>query len=333
MSSGSPASGRDVVPVLASALTNLHPGAGRSPGVVDLPVVRDPFGVFYIPGSAFKGALKTSLALKKNCVNGDSINCNGGDNCRMLCCLLGGETGESTEAPSMLSIGDLYPLLVPVPSLTHGFLYVTSPMLVARAQEIVNVAGRGGGGLLGSLVGWLEKGVEKLGDGIGYVLLGAGGDGKEKVALTLTLVEAEKVPGDGVPREELGRLGSIYGKHPLAGHTVVVPDRYLVLLIERSLVRMTRVRLDRSRKTVARGFLWTEEYIPQFTLFAGYIANTGFRGKYCSSNIEDPIGKLLELAETNGGNVFPLVVGGKEAVGKGLVKILVDTGSGSEGGR
>ena len=118
-----PGSGPSLVPVLAAALTHIHVGAGRSPGVVDLPVVRDPLGVFYIPGSSLKGSLKSTIALAKGCIKEDKVACSDKNMsidqrvlCEKLCCLLGGEVGD-LDASSRLSIGDLYPLLIPVPSL------------------------------------------------------------------------------------------------------------------------------------------------------------------------------------------------------------------------
>src|SRR5689334_19752419 len=46
-----------------TALTALRIGAGRATGVkgTDLPVVRDAIGLPYIPGSSFKGSLRSSV--------------------------------------------------------------------------------------------------------------------------------------------------------------------------------------------------------------------------------------------------------------------------------
>ncbi|ALU12357.1 hypothetical protein EYM_02755 [Ignicoccus islandicus DSM 13165] len=48
--------------VLASALSHVHVGVGRSEGIVDLPVIRDGTGVFFLPASSLKGSMKTALA-------------------------------------------------------------------------------------------------------------------------------------------------------------------------------------------------------------------------------------------------------------------------------
>ncbi|MEB3860131.1 MAG: RAMP superfamily CRISPR-associated protein, partial [Desulfurococcales archaeon] len=58
-----------------SVLTPLHPGAGRSPGVVDLPIIRDSMNYPFIPGSELKGALKTLLGRKSNTISNGKIDC------------------------------------------------------------------------------------------------------------------------------------------------------------------------------------------------------------------------------------------------------------------
>ncbi len=57
--------GRGAAVILVSALTHLHPGAGRSLGAVDLPVVRDSLHIPFLSGSMFKGALKTQAAWRE----------------------------------------------------------------------------------------------------------------------------------------------------------------------------------------------------------------------------------------------------------------------------
>jgi len=158
-----------LVPALASAITPLHPGAGRSPGVVDLPVVRDPLGFPYLPGSEVKGALKTLLFHKRGCIveRGQDNPCSGGEkkrsdssgggDCARICCLLGGEKGEGVEGASALSVQDFYPVMVPASSIRHGYALVTSPLLLRRALTYLKAAsGQGAAkdGFVGRLI-WL----------------------------------------------------------------------------------------------------------------------------------------------------------------------------------
>ncbi|WP_338248334.1 type III-B CRISPR module RAMP protein Cmr4 [Pyrodictium abyssi] len=305
--------------VIASAISSIHPGAGRSPGIVDLPVIRDPMGYFYIPGSELKGALKTSAAIrhKDGCINGDKINCK---ECQLVCCLLGGEVGEGHEAPSRLSVGDLYPLLIPVPSLSHGFLYATSPLLISRAKALINVASQDN---IGKLIEWLETGVKELEYETDVVLMGAENSGQ--LYLTLTRVQpknvAEKLENDVI--DILENIHPVYRLHNLNGNTVIVSDALLPMIIERALIRLTRVRLSRTTKTVTTGSLWTEEYIPHITLFVGYIADTKYEGKYCGNrDIQDAVNELKNIMGASD-NIINLVIGGKESIGKGLLRLYI----------
>lgn len=52
--------------ILAYAITPVHVGMGRAPGVVDLPFQRDSIGYPIVYGSSFKGVLKSTLMSKNN---------------------------------------------------------------------------------------------------------------------------------------------------------------------------------------------------------------------------------------------------------------------------
>jgi len=113
------------IPLIAIALTPVRVGSGRSPGAVDLPIVKDNFGLPFIPGSSFKGALKGLVGM--NCLDGDSIDC---EKCPQVCCLLGPEDGS--DGMSKLSFGDLYPVLTPYPSSNKLYILLTSEFLLSR---------------------------------------------------------------------------------------------------------------------------------------------------------------------------------------------------------
>jgi len=305
--------------------------------VVDLPVVRDPLGFFYVPGSGLKGALKSSLALRYGCVDGkgDKVDCGlakkegkeecRAENCCLLCCLLGGEVGEGPEAPSRLSLGDLYPLLVPVPSLSHGLVYATSPYLVSAASQVVEAAGDAGKPLA-PLLETLREAAGRLQER-GKPVLVAEEEAAGELYLGLTRLQAGdlEVLGKGLDEgmlELLNEVNPAYSMLSPAGRLLVVSDTWLLTLAERALVRLTRVRLDRSKKTVATRALWTEEYIPRLTLFTGYVADTRHTGKYCekAGGVEDAVQELVDMM---GGPRAVLVLGGKETVGKGLAALRV----------
>lgn len=105
------------------AETAIHPGAGRSVGVVDLPVAREAATDYpVLVGSSLKGALKQWAG-----TNG-----------------LNGETrkifGEQENAGALL-VSDARLLLLPVRSLHSAYKWVTCPHLLERFQRNARRAG------------------------------------------------------------------------------------------------------------------------------------------------------------------------------------------------
>lgn len=310
--------------LLAAAVTPLHPGAGRSPGVVDLPVQRDPYGYPIVPATGFKGALKTFLAVSKGCVitsekdpNRGKVDCG---KCPEICCLLGPEVGEGDAGASSVAFTDLMPLAVPVPSLEHGIVYVTSPLLAARARDVVETAGGPP-----DLATALDE-IIQASSGLQGAVVATSWAGSGTVTIGLDRIPiARQLDQDKLKalNELAGGLSSIHRSRPVSRALVVAPDTLAPSLIEKGLYRVTRVRLDRSRKTVARGALWTEEYLPPGTLLIGAVAYTKPRNAYCSKarlGNADAARAREELHRLLGGESFAIVIGGKESTGHGILK-------------
>jgi len=324
--------------VFASTLTKVHPGAGRSPGVVDLPVVRDPLGIWYIPGSEVKGSLKTSLGHKLDCIsnrnNQNIIDCGKNDNCKKLCCLLGPEL-EGDKGASKVSISDFYPVLVPAPSAEKGVVYVTGKLLLARLKALLDAAEtantRGTRNDSNTLSGFIENLLKSLEDDKAYIInigrsssegTGAGDNNSSKGDVHLGTITLKP---SIIPIESSPDLSAIKGLHPLyqalgfSGRILVLPNNALKAVLNSLLEKRTRIRLDRVRKTVAPGALWTEEYIPWGTLLAGIIVGTGYENTYCKNSGDTGLVTLKKWIEEELGS--SLVVGGKETVGSGLIKL------------
>ena len=104
------------------AETSIHPGAGRSMGVVDLPVAREASTHYpVLVGSSLKGALKDKAAE----VAPQHVN----------------ERFGSPERAGDLLVADARLLLLPVRSLTTAFRWVTCPHLVERYARDLRRAG------------------------------------------------------------------------------------------------------------------------------------------------------------------------------------------------
>ncbi len=318
--------------ILGVAVDPLHPGAGRSPGVVDLPVQRDALGYPLVYASSVKGALKSLCA--RNLCPGRIIRGEGGDAGKIrccareengkcvdaceCCCVFGGEPGEGEAGAGALAFLDLVPLAFPAPSADHGFVYVTTPVLLARIQLLLEaIGGNEAAAGLKRVVDELLAASMSLGAGRALAARGLGGSVSIGAA-------ALRVDGE----VDLSALRSMLGG--LGGMASMLPDRLVVVsaqdglaLVERSLLRVTRVRLRRDRKTVATGALWTEEYIMYGTVFATGVVDTCYRNRYCEALGGDPVEMLWEAVRKDG-NRFYAVVGGKETVGRGMIKFVVE---------
>jgi CRISPR-associated RAMP protein, Cmr4 family len=85
-------------------------------------------------------------------------------------------------------------------------------------------------------------------------------------------------------------------------------------IINRSLIRVKRMRVDRGKKTVEIGGLWSEEYIPHDTYFmsVALVREDGKRDGGSQS--------ALELFNSIKNKLNYLVIGGHETIGKGIVR-------------
>ena len=341
--------------IIAGSLTPLHPGAGRAPGVVDLPVIRDPFGLPYIPGSSLKGSLKSLAALKnKHCIMETSrenqaqgeIDCNRNGQCGEICKLFGREPHVGKEElSSSVSFTDLSLLLVPIPSPDKGVVFATSPLLISRAESLISHLETNQQG--GDLIQRFKNMVETLGEPartanqscrenpciLTSFELGASTNGTITLftdnypALADRCIDCKSIRDAIEAISPHMPMYSIY--NDIENRFVIVPDALFPLLVDRALIRQTRIRLNRFTKTVRKGALWTEEYIPQGTLFIGALFYNTPRPEYRSAQrAREALLGVLGLNQGQNQQDNPaqidVMLGGKETVGKGLVRLLLD---------
>ena len=85
-------------------------------------------------------------------------------------------------------------------------------------------------------------------------------------------------------------------------------------IINRSLIRVRRIRIDRGKKTVEKGGLWSEEYVPHDTYFMSVALEKEDGKKDGGSQ------SALELFNSIKNKLNYLVIGGHETIGKGIVR-------------
>lgn len=269
------------------ALTSLHVGTGRSEGgYVDLPVQRDEFNFPTIWASSLKGALKANIRdgnLKE---------------------LLGSEPEETPSKPSAISLLDAKLLLMPVRVLDGVWSYATSPHLLQYLNKYLEVHSAVTGARLGLLnLNILDLGkvysTKFSGDVIINEVMFRGVVRKDDL---LTELGLDKLLPDEVRTNVLER------------GLIILPDKDNLGLVtlSKSLVIQYRVRLKGETKTVETG-PWSEEYVPMETLFISAIL---CRDSKSSTQQGSTCKEFIKYVDKR-----VIYVGGKETIGKGLVKL------------
>jgi CRISPR-associated protein Cmr4 len=251
--------------VLIENLTNLHVGSGGVEGLVDLPIQRDEFGYPVIYSSSVKGSLKTCLL---HTATTDIVYA-----------LFGPDPDESEKFESSVAILEGYLLAIPVRSLRGVYVYVTSPMLLKRFLERIELytkfnqkdfvdVGSGGqeakdiiGEMQNSFQSLIDEARERLSVDDAICLRD-----KQEVEINVKgllegcaiLVEEFVLKILEPEREINSKLLDMLGfDKPL----LLLHDDVAKEVVDRSLIRYTRVKLRRETKTVGEG-PWTEEYLP-----------------------------------------------------------------------
>lgn len=283
--------------VLIRACTNVHVGVGRSGGVVDLPIQRDELGFPSIYSSSIKGALKTSLLCAFMDKHRDFEKAKYAINA-----ILGPDPEEGESFESSIAILDAYLLAIPVRSLKGIYAYVTSPILLKKFLERIDLCSKvnrrnrkqsdyGSNNILKKIQSTTEKLIkhaEYMGKNqalcIGEcerIIIDQPESLKETILLAEEFllriqkkfylknkkeVEGSKDEADDeekISSEDIKVLSDTLGlDRPL----LVLHDDIARSIIDRSLLRLARIRLKRETKTVEAG-PWTEEYVPIKTLF------------------------------------------------------------------
>ena len=268
------------------AETSIHPGAGQSSGVVDLPVAREAATDYpVIPGSSLKGAL---LALARE---------PGPSGVQLM-----PETershifGQSDNAGALL-VSDARLLLLPVRSLQSAYKWVTCPHLLERFERDCRRA---------AAQQAQQSLVPTNGEPAADTYLGADNG-------PLFLEERQFGCGGPLPGGLVKPLETfiLHGKtrQRLASRLVILHDDDFAWFARCGLAIQARNALD-ANKTSQN--LWYEETIPADALFYALLAER-------ATNAIEPVKNLLE-------NRPYLQVGGNETVGMGWFAVAFPNG-------
>jgi len=281
--------------LLIKAITNLHPGSGRGGEVVDLPVQKDNLGFPIIYSSSIKGAMKS--AFWQHDQDTDVIKA-----------LFGPDPEDEEKYSSAVAVLDAFVLAFPVRSLEGVYAFATCPLLLRRLSEYSELAGR--------RLDYVEElATKQIGRGSCLVsqktfsILVSEAIGDRIIINEEIDAKCEKIDGGSIERLE-GALDID------SGRLILLNDDDAQIAMGRSLVRVTRIRVERERKIVERGGLWTEEYIPWGTVFAtSLLYSKSKKINWGAQEVRERLKGLLNKTKNY------LIIGGDETVGRGIVKL------------
>lgn len=268
------------------AETPVHPGSGRTLGLVDLPVAREAATDFpVIAGSSFKGALRDKAEGRW-----------GKDDAKVK-----EGFGDADNAGALL-VSDARLLLLPVRSLSGTYKWLTCPLILERLERDCKRAG-----LDSQILGkdWCLPNDPKPGE---VLTTGSGKIYLEERQFTVA-DEVSKGVVDAL-KEFIPHQGA---SKRLAGQLAIVCDDDFAWFARYALQIQARNVLDDNNKTSKN--LWYEESLPADTLMYSLVLVRTRDGK-----ANDHLNALHELFDKD-----PyLQAGGNETVGSGwfCVKLL-----------
>ena len=282
------------------ALSALHCGAGRSAGVVDLPIARARATQLpIVPGSSLRGVLRQLVTERA------------GDDAETL---FGPQRIRSDRDAfaGALSIGDAHLLALPVRCLAGVVSFVTCPFILRRQErdlrragasppELPNAPGKGEARVTPASVNLVET------------------DDENAWKLVLEDLDLPAHPDSslGPWAQRIARAvhpGDDDAQSDVVARLSLVSDDVMSFLAETATDVRARIRLDPETGTVREGALWYEEHLPAETVLWGVFAladsnNDGRKASDLARAVPDD--ELLQL-------------GGNAGVGSGLVRFLAE---------
>ncbi|MEM2856541.1 MAG: type III-B CRISPR module RAMP protein Cmr4 [Candidatus Nitrosocaldaceae archaeon] len=301
--------------VLIQAITPIHVGMGRGVGIVDMPVQRDALGFPTIFASSLKGPLRTSFnrLVDNKCTN----------------IIFGPDDGRDEDYyAGAFNPLDAKLLLLPIRSLIGVYTMATSPIMLSKFMTYLEAL---------TYVSSSEQSIKDLlkdlikeANALGKDEILVSKDAKEKISLNIsgkdTVILADEFRLSLKGSSTLGELAK-WLKLEEGWRLIVVHDDLMVnSLLERGLLRSTRVALDVETKRVKEGALWTEEDIPPQTIlytvffYSNPRTNTNTCKDLSSSNASE-IKKLFENKILPNGCGY-MIFGGHETIGRGIAKLM-----------
>ncbi len=296
------------------AETPLHPGTGSALGAIDLPIARERHtGWPLIPGSSMKGVLRDRCLDKL---------ANGNEKDTQLWAAFGPDTENASLHAGALSITDMRLLAFPVRSLRGLFAWATCPAALDRLVRDARMAGQKDIERLAKAV--LDK-CKVTADRVAFVSAGdllttAQSTGEDS---NMVLEEFDYKAGASPELKNLGEaLDLLFGDGTrLATHLALVSDNVFTHYTRFATEVMARIGLDSKTKTVKKGALFYEEFLPASSILYSVVISGGTQA---STDGSAPLAYLASVLKS-GDNLIQ--VGANATIGKGLCQATLKGGA------
>jgi CRISPR-associated protein Cmr4 len=302
--------------ILLHAQTPLHPGSGAALGVVDLPVQRERHTQWpVIPASSLKGVLRDACRER---VAAQTADANGksrrmlADADEQITRVFGPPTADADKHAGALSLTDARILAFPVRSLKGVFAWATTPPVLERLNRDLALAGF-------RPIGKIPRpGPERAAcAGESPLLLK---DGK------MVLEEFEFARSEDA--DEVARWIAQHAvsddatRKRIENHLVVLQEDDFTHFARHATEVVARVGLDYERKTVRRGALFYQEFLPAETIFYSLAIASKSRQSGDATTGAAILAFVRERVPAF------LQIGGDETTGKGLCGVRFRTREG-----
>jgi CRISPR-associated protein Cmr4 len=285
------------------ALTGLHPGSGTALGVVDLPVQRERHtGWPTIPGTSLKGVIRAEARGREPDRKNESD---------AFLAVFGPNTVNAADHAGAIAFTDARILAFPVRSLQGVFAWVTCPAVLARLSRDRELAGASA-----------LEGVPKLsGDNAlvckasPLVVTDGNRPGMVLEEFDFTITEAADGIAEWIARHAISDAAT---QDRMRRHVAVISDDAFSHFVQHATEVTARIKLDYETKTVAKGALFYEEFLPAETLFYSLLIAQPARSQKIRMSAEQSLGWLSALG------MKTIQVGGGETIGKGLCAIRIE---------
>lgn len=288
------------------ALSPIHVGTGTGVGFVDLPIVRESITNWpYVPGSAIKGVLASRQPDAPDSKDRQDLY-------RFAFGVADqeDETGESLSNSGALVFSDARLVCLPVRSLYGTFAWVTSPLALARLKRDMPESVK--------ILPTVRVASDQIAtpSGVTSLLVADKNVFLNDLDFSATATNEVKTCAETLATAVFPT--SPEWQEEFRKRFAVVPDDRFTFLCETAVEVTPRVRLSHERKSVERGGLWYEEYLPAEAILSGIV----WCDRIYAKKGQQPSVSPAQLFQKFCSGEATLQLGGKATIGKGRTRCV-----------